>query len=269
MRKDRIEERLADLERELKALKSEHRQSTESIILELKQFQEVLLEKKIAEIREEVAWRDMNIVLRGCLDEAAVRLDERLQEPCPRDMKGTCRYIFQKRLEDAAEKLKDAGSKELSGVAIEIGQDDADRIGRLKDLAPCSQCYGIYEREKNGLIRLAEKLSAYRNDIAGRIIDDYIRQLPDDMVISAIVDPLSHKARFRMMKSLSLGSMSYKELAEATGYDSGHLIYHLKKIMDAGLVVKSETGGRYSITEKGVGVMDLIKALYYKSTTTL
>jgi hypothetical protein len=35
--------------------------------------------------------------------------------------------------------------------------------------------------------------------------------------------------------------------------------------MDAGLVAKSESAGRYSITEKGIGVMDLVKTLYHKS----
>lgn len=264
MRKDRIEERLADLERELKTLKAEHRQSTESIIMELKQFQEMLLEEKVVEIREELSRNNMDIVLTGYLDDASARLEEGLPNLCPRDMKKTCRYIFQKRLEDAAAKLKGTQGPEMAEAATAIARDDEERIGRLKTMAPCTTCYGTYKKEKENLVRMVEKLTSYKNSITVRVVDDYVRQLPDDMVISTIVDPLSHKARFKMLKSLATGSMSYKELTEATGYDGGHLIYHLNKLTDAGLVAKGDSTGRYSITEKGIGVMDLVKALYYK-----
>lgn len=264
MRKDRIEERLADLERELKTLKADQRQSAESIILELKQFQELLLEERVVQIREELARQNRDIALDGYLDGAAARLGEALPEPCPRNMKKTCGYIFRKRLEDTAQRLKDSAGEELVQATVALAADDDEKIGRLKTMAPCTACYGQYQREKDNLVKVVEKLASYKNSIAARVVDDYVRQLPDDMVISSIVDPLSHKARFRMMKSLSLGSMSYKELTEATGYEGGHLIYHLNKLTDSGLVTKSEAGGRYSITEKGIGVMDLVKALYFR-----
>lgn len=264
MRKDRIEERLADLERELKTLKAEQRQSAESIILELKQFQEMVLEEKVVQIREELSRKNRDIALAGYLDGASARLGENLPEPCPRDMKKTCSYIFQKRLEDAAQKLKDTEGEETARATVALAADDDEKMWRLKTMAPCTMCYEKYQKEKENLIKVVEKLSSYKNSIAARVVDDYVRQLPDDMVISSIVDPLSHKARFRMMKSLSMGSMSYKELTEATGYDGGHLLYHLNKLIDAGLVAKNEAAGRYFITEKGIGVMDLVKALYNK-----
>ncbi len=264
MRKDRIEERLADLERELKSLKSAQSQGIESIIVELKQFQEMMLEEKVVEIREELARESRDVVLHSYLEDASVRLEESLPDPCPRDMKKTCKYLFGKRLEDAAQKLKGAEGGDITDTAVAITRDDEERIGRLKTISPCARCYGMYSNEKDGLVKVMGRLSSYRNDISARVVDDYIRQLPDDLVVSTILGPLAHKARFRMLKSLSVGSMSYKELTEATGYEGGHLIYHLNKLTDAGLAVKSESSGRYAITEKGIGVMDLVKSLYYK-----
>lgn len=265
MRKDRIEERLADLERELKALKSAQSRGVESIIMELKQFQEMMLEEKVAEIREGLA-RDSRIAVMECyLEDASARLDKGLPDHCPRDMKGTCKYIFGKRLEDAAQMLRGAEDGAIAETVTAIAQDDEQKIGRLKTLDPCSRCYDRYSNEKDSLVKVMERLSSYRSNISARVVDDYIRELPDDLVVSTILDPLSHKARFRMLKSLSVGSMSYKELTEATGYEGGHLIYHLNRLMDAGLVAKSESAGRYSITEKGIGVMDLVKMLYHKS----
>lgn len=264
MRKDRIEERLAGLDREIKSLKSEHKQSTESIIMELKHFQEMMLEEKVAEIREELSRGYMDIALNCYMDGASAAFKDVLPDPCPHGKKETCKRVFRERLENAAVKLKDAEGKDIVGTTMLIATDDEAKLGWLKDSAPCGSCYQRYNDERESLVKVIEKLSSYRKSIADRAVDDYIRQLPDDMVISSIIDPLSHKARFRMLKSLALGSMSYKELTEATGFDGGHLIYHLNKLIDAGLVVKGDAGGRYSITEKGIGVMDLVKTLYYK-----
>ena len=264
MRKDRIEERLADLEQGLKALKSEQKQGTDSIIMELKQFQEMLLEERVGQIREELSGGYFDIACQSYLDEASESIDEVIPSPCPRDRIEKCRHAFRKRLENAAALLKEAGTASIEETVQRIARQDEQLLGHLKTIEPCVPCYRKYNAEKENLVKVVEKLSSYRASIASRVVDDYVRKLPDDMVISSIVDPLSHKARFRMMKSLSSGSMSYKELTEATGYDGGHLIYHLNKLIDARLVAKSEASGRYSITEKGIGVMDLVKTLYYK-----
>jgi DNA-binding transcriptional ArsR family regulator len=264
MRKDRIEERLADLEQGLRALKSEQKQGTEAIIMELKQFQEMLLEEKVAQIREELYRGYFDVTCQGYLAGASSNIEEALPDPCPMGKAEKCREVFRQRLETTASLLKEPGPTGFDGIVRRIAQQDEQLLGHLQTTEPCAQCYQKYGVEKETLVKVVQKLSAYRTSIASRAVDDYVRELPDDMVISSIVDPLSHKARFRMMKSLSIGSMSYKELTEATGYDGGHLIYHLNKLIGAGLAAKNETSGRYSITEKGIGVMDLVKALYYK-----
>lgn len=84
----------------------------------------------------------------------------------------------------------------------------------------------------------------------------------DDLVISNLVDPLSHEIRFAMLKALSTGSMTFKELSKLTDSEGGHLLYHLNKLIDSGLVVKTAADKRYSLTDKGMGVMELIKKLY-------
>jgi predicted transcriptional regulator len=55
--------------------------------------------------------------------------------------------------------------------------------------------------------------------------------------------------------------MSFKDLGAVTGYDGGHLTYHLNKLVSAGLVSK-ENSGAYQITEKGMGLMDVIRKMY-------
>lgn len=65
-----------------------------------------------------------------------------------------------------------------------------------------------------------------------------------------------------MVQALTTGSMSFKELGSLTGSNGGHLLYHLTKLIEAGFVVKTESGKNYSITDKGLGIMDLVKQLY-------
>ncbi len=45
------------------------------------------------------------------------------------------------------------------------------------------------------------------------------------------------------------------------GLECGHLNYHLVKLSQAGLIAKAEDG-RYVLTDKGSGVMSLVKRLY-------
>ena len=63
-----------------------------------------------------------------------------------------------------------------------------------------------------------------------------------------------------MLKSLSVKSLTYSELAGLSGIDGGHLLYHLNKLVSAGLVNKAE--GMYHISDRGRGIMELIKKLF-------
>jgi predicted transcriptional regulator len=90
----------------------------------------------------------------------------------------------------------------------------------------------------------------------------YMKDLPDEMVLSRIIEPLSHPVRFSMIKALSRGGMSYKELSTLTGYKGGHLLFHVTRLIEAELVAKDATSGQYLITEKGFGLIEMIKKMY-------
>ncbi|RXL78454.1 ArsR family transcriptional regulator, partial [Citrobacter sp. AAK_AS5] len=78
-----------------------------------------------------------------------------------------------------------------------------------------------------------------------------VADLPDEEVLSTLIEPLSHPVRFAIMKGLSGGSLSYSELSALTGYKGGHLLFHVTRLVEAGLIAKSETSGLYALTEKG------------------
>ena len=74
--------------------------------------------------------------------------------------------------------------------------------------------------------------------------------LPDQQVGDALV-PLAHSARISILSSLSQGSLAFMEMSHKVGLRTGHLQFHLKTLMNAGLVEKEGTRGHYRMTEKG------------------
>lgn len=92
--------------------------------------------------------------------------------------------------------------------------------------------------------------------------DMNVAGMPDEKVLSSIIEPLSHPVRLVILKGLFGCSMSYTELSVLTGYKGGHLLFHIARLIEAGLAVKSESTGLYTLTEKGTGVMTLSGNLY-------
>jgi DNA-binding HxlR family transcriptional regulator len=155
----------------------------------------------------------------------------------------------------------DCAPPEGKDVALaSIVDHDNANTRNFKGMA-CERCQPIYIDERNKLLEMEKKFTAYRNGMSSKRRRPYYKQLPDDLTVSELIDPLSHRARFVMLKNLTSGGMSFKQLGEVTGYDGGHLVYHLNKLASAGLVSK-EDSGLYQITEKGLGVMEVIRKMY-------
>jgi DNA-binding transcriptional ArsR family regulator len=161
-------------------------------------------------------------------------------------MRMKCLHVFLENLENEADS----------------GDDDACKAHDLSALkgTQCEKCYDAYEAERTSIARIADRMRKYRRGLKPAAKEIYMSQLPDDIVVSGIVEPLSHEARFRILKSLSVKSMTYTEISGITGLDGGHLLYHLNKLVSAGLVDKAD--GKYAISDKGMGIMELIKKLY-------
>ena len=65
-----------------------------------------------------------------------------------------------------------------------------------------------------------------------------------------------------MLKSLSHGSRTFKELSDLTSTKGGHLVYHITLLLDAGLVIRTDAGKHYAISDRGIALMDLVKKMY-------
>ncbi len=262
MRKDRIEERIAGIERYMKDLRSELRQEVMSMASELKEVQVSLVEDMMGELQDSMSKGYRQIAYEISIVSAEKRFKEQMSYDCPpEDKRDECiEHFVEEHLRKGIVSL-DYASPDLKNAALESIVDHDDANTRNFKGTACERCQVIYIAERDRLLEMEKKFTSYRNSLSSRRSLPYFKQLPDDLTVSELIDPLSHRARFVMLKNLTSGGMSFKELGEVTGYDGGHLVYHLNKLVSAGLVSK-EDSGLYQITEKGTGVMEVIRKMY-------
>ena len=139
--------------------------------------------------------------------------------------------------------------------AYERGDDAAARaclthLIETKIQANCCQDHFCSTRadhlveETSRMIELSTKLSS---SLASQTAN---ADLPDQQVGDALA-PLAHSARISILAALSQGSLAFMEMSHKVGLRTGHLQFHLKTLMNAGLVEKEGTRGHYRMTEKG------------------
>lgn len=83
--------------------------------------------------------------------------------------------------------------------------------------------------------------------------------------ITLILDSIASPTRLRMLKSLAQKKLGYSELAKAVGMDrdrdAGKFSYHLKKLLDSGLIEVDNSLGKYVLSSKGVLILRYLERL--------
>ena len=75
-----------------------------------------------------------------------------------------------------------------------------------------------------------------------------------------VLNPVAHVARLKIMLSVFRGNCRFADFAECTALSGGHLLYHVRKLVEHGFIAKDSAGG-YQLTLKGVRVLALLTQL--------
>lgn len=75
-----------------------------------------------------------------------------------------------------------------------------------------------------------------------------------------VLNPVAHVARLKIMMSVFRGNCRFADFAECTSLSGGHLLYHVRKLVEHGFIVK-DSSGDYQLTLKGVRVLALLTQL--------
>lgn len=108
----------------------------------------------------------------------------------------------------------------------------------------CSARADRMVEETSRMIELSTKLGSSLTPQRAKV------DIPDTQVGEALM-PLAHSARIAILAALSQGSMAFMEVSQKVGLRTGHLQFHLKTLINAGLVEKEGARGHYRMTEKG------------------
>jgi len=83
--------------------------------------------------------------------------------------------------------------------------------------------------------------------------------------LESVLDSLSSPIRLAMLKSLAYQKLGYSELAKAVGMDrskdAGKFSYHLKKLLNSGLIEVDSSLGKYTLSQRGVLVLKYLEKL--------
>jgi len=261
MRKDEIEERIIQIEKQIRDLGSIQREQGELIISELRSFQNLFIEEKIEVMRKQITQGYQRLLLDLVLNTMRREFESVCPNPCSLYNRTDCIDFFMCRLKESAERMDPDEADDFLKNQIQIDDELMNKYPELRQ-KPCISCFKVYTTERDQLMKAIGELSLTRSGLKRQGQISYMKDLPDEMVLSRIIEPLSHPVRFSMIKALSRGGMSYKELSTLTGYKGGHLLFHVTRLIEAELVVKDATSGQYLITEKGFGLMEMIKKMY-------
>ena len=106
----------------------------------------------------------------------------------------------------------------------------------------------LFERQ----VALIRSLRFYRTDEASR---KAIQSVVEDDLVKNILEPLASKQRLQIIKLLSVQAHTFSFLSDSTGLRGGNLLFHLQKLIDAGMIIQHHERGDYMLTEKGYKVL--------------
>ncbi len=261
MRKDEIEDRIVRIEKTLRDLQAGQRDISQTIVNELRSFQSLLIEEKIEAMRQQLGQGYQRLLLDLVLADAKREFERVCPDPCDLYDRKECMDSTLKRLREFGERMDPDTTDQFIQDQLRKDREMMDRY-LSGSRQGCRACFEVFTTERDRMVHAILDLSASRRALKRKDKDLLIAAMPDEKVLSSIIGPLANPVRFAMVKALAGGSMSYSELGTLTGIRGGHLLFHITRLQKAGLVIKSETSGLYTLSEKGMGVMQMVRDLY-------
>lgn len=180
-------------------------------------------------------------------------LEKGMVEKCP--MRDTCKLKFSTILN------RNAGLIYEDEVDEENISANSFEIEELQNNAPfekCDICFSEVSNTFQKQVNLIRSMQIYENHDNNK---KDISQIDEHFLVKDILEPLSHKQRIQIMKSMATSSKTFSTLSEITGLRGGNLLYHIQKLLDSDLIIQRHERGDYMITEKGYKIMSLLLEL--------
>ncbi len=184
---------------------------------------------------------------------AKADLSARMAGDCA--MRETCYGLFMEFLENSARHIREGT------VPDELIREYRKKLKTLRKKGPyerCTTCFTEVGRLFEKQVDLMQQLGIYQKK-AGNA--DTTTPVPDDTVVRDLLDPLANIQRFQIVKALATGTRTFSEISQMTGLRGGNLLFHIRKLTDAGMILQRHERGDYIITDKGYRTLKAIAEL--------
>lgn len=190
------------------------------------------------------------------LEDARHDLGEQMVPDCP--MHDQCFTHFIEFLSTTAEHIR---TGEITQEMVNIYEEKIAELQSRGTFTGCPTCIGdmaaLFEKQ----LDLMRSLGIYRQE---KVKEAAITDIPGEMVVREIFEPIGNVQRFRMLKSLGTGTRSFSDLSRLTGLRAGNLLFHIRKLTESGMVLQRRERGDYIITDRGYQILLGVAALYEK-----
>jgi DNA-binding transcriptional ArsR family regulator len=240
----------ADLLGEVNAIKSK----LDVMHEDMKRFMEHSNQQHLISIVNGCRSDFLDVILGYATGEIENGLEGKMVKDC--HMKEACQALFSDLLNSNLDQIR------KSEVSVDSISNTKSKLDQMRGKAPydqCKNCFTEAARLFDKQIDLMRSLRVYRyNDVTPESMKD----LPDENIVSEILEPLSNKQRLQILKALSAETKTFSSLAELTGLRGGNLLFHLQKLQDGGMILQRHERGDYMITEKGYRALKGVSELY-------
>ncbi len=175
-------------------------------------------------------------------------------------MRDDCKDRLPAVVMEAAESLKEGRSEQA------IEQLDELEALILSDRSPCQDptC------SRNALVVLGKARASVElfNAISERLAIPTPAPLPETTArpaphqAASVITTMAHPKRLEIMERLAQQDSSFSEIGRAVGLKTGHLQFHLRPLLENGLIENEGRGHAYRLTNKGAqalaGLSDMI-----------
>lgn len=111
----------------------------------------------------------------------------------------------------------------------------------------CECCHQYFQKRLRSEKRALQTIVLVEKPLDPQAADPDI-----DGIVTDVLEPLANAARLKILFSTIEGKKSFSRLSQLSGLRGGHLIFHLKKLIDAGFIAQEENKGDYYITQRGL-----------------
>jgi DNA-binding transcriptional ArsR family regulator len=150
-------------------------------------------------------------------------------------------------------------------AGMKVVRDYEIRLGREKDECPgCLDFKKTVAYEIRNYLDISIGFDRHVFPDAGWIQSDLAEVSPE--AVESFLAPLSSAVRIRLMLLLRSEKMSLAEMSRSTGLVKGHLQFHLRSLIEAGLVDFDRRSKVYSLSGRGSLVLSGVTELMRKAS---